>query len=105
MIDSNTILSQIKQIVLKQEPTAKVILFGSRAKGKSSKQSDWDILILLNRDKITPELEESITYPLFDLEFETGEIISPMVYTISEWYSKYSVTPLYHNIMQEGKRL
>ena len=73
------------------------------SRGSAGKDSDWDILILLNKTNITLEIEKSITYPLYDLEFDTGEIISPMVYSISEWINKYSVTPFYHNVMQEGK--
>ncbi len=41
--------------------------------------SDWYLLILLNNEKITADVERNVTYPLFDLEFEIGEVISPMV--------------------------
>jgi hypothetical protein len=71
----------------------------------AGKESDWDLLILLNRDIITPEIEQSITYPLYDLEFDTGELISPMVYSEREWNTRYRITPFYHNVMQEGKLL
>ena len=97
------ILKEIKKIVLEQDPTAKIYLYGSRARGSAVKASDWDLLILLNKDKITREIEKSITYPLYDLEFDTGELISPMVYSENEWNTKYSITPFYQNVMQEGK--
>lgn len=103
MNNSSDILKEIKRIILEQEPSAKIYLYGSRSKGLAGKESDWDLLILLNRDRITPEIEKSITYPLFDLEFDTGELISPMVYTEREWKTKYSITPFYHNVMQEGR--
>ncbi len=67
--------------------------------------SDWDLLILLNKDKITAEMERSVTYPLYDLEFEIGEVISPMVYSEVEWNTKHRVTPFYSNVMKEGKLL
>lgn len=105
MIDSGNILSEIKRLVLLKEPSAKVFLYGSRARGTAGKMSDWDILILLDRESITPELEESVIYPLYDLEFDTGEIITPVVYTENEWFSKYRITPFFHNVMQEGKLL
>lgn len=89
--------------MLAKDPSAKIYLYGSRVKGGAKKESDWDILILLNKKKITREIETSITYPLYDLEFETGELISPMVYSESEWNTKYSVTPFYQNVMREGK--
>lgn len=105
MKDSARFLGQIKQLVLEKEPTAKLYLYGSRAKGLANDKSDWDLLILVGRDKVTREIETSITDPLYDLEFETGELISPMVYSENEWNNKYSITPFYRNVMKEGRLL
>lgn len=105
MIDSRNILQEIKKIVLENEPSAKIYLYGSRVKGTEHSESDWDLLILLNRDKITPAIEESITYPLYDLEIDTGELISPMIYSEKEWNTKYKITSFYHNVMHEGRLL
>ena len=87
------------------DPSAKVYLYGSRARGITKPDSDWDLLILLNKDKITTEVERNVTSPLYDLEFEIGEVISPMIYSEKEWNSKHSVTPFYSNVMREGKLL
>jgi predicted nucleotidyltransferase len=103
MNDSSYILKEIKRIVLEQYPSAKIYLYGSRAKGSASKESDWDLLILLNKNKITTDIERSITYLLYDLEFETGELISPMIYAENEWNTKYRITPFYQNVMNEGQ--
>jgi predicted nucleotidyltransferase len=105
MTDQQKILKEIKRIVLDKEPTAKIYLYGSRARGTMKPDSDWDLLILLNKDKITTDLEKSVTYPLYDLEFEIGEVISPMVYSEKEWNSKHKITPFYSNVMREGKLL
>ncbi|MEI6754779.1 MAG: nucleotidyltransferase domain-containing protein [Paludibacter sp.] len=102
MVNSKNILIEIKKRVEEKDSSAKIYLYGSRAKGTATKNSDWDLLILLNREKITTEIENEITYPLYDLEFETGEIISPMVYTINDWITKYCITPFYKNVMKEG---
>jgi len=97
------ILERIKKIVLSGEPSAKVYLYGSRARGTTARaDSDWDLLILLNRDKITTDIERAVTYPLYDLEFELGQVISPLVYSESEWNTKYRITPFYSNVMKEG---
>lgn len=103
MKDSNYILQRIKKLVLEREPSAKIYLYGSRVKGNSREDSDWDLLILLNKEKITSDIERDVTYPLYDLEFEIGEVISPMVYSEMEWNNKYRVTPFYKNVMREGK--
>lgn len=96
------ILNQIKRIVKDKEPSAKIYLYGSRSRGTAKDNSDWDLLILLNRDEISNEVEREITYPLYDLEFDTGEVISPNIYSEKEWNSKYKVTPFYQNVMREG---
>jgi uncharacterized protein len=103
MKNSVNILKAIKKLVEERDSSAKIYLYGSRAKGNAKKDSDWDLLILLNKDQITSEIENSITYPLYDLEFETGEIISPMIYSQKEWNTKYSITPFYKNVMKEGQ--
>jgi len=59
----------------------------------------------LNRDKITSDIEKEITNSLYDFEFESGQIISPMVYSEKEWNSKYKITPFYKNVMREGRLL
>ncbi|MBS4061940.1 MAG: nucleotidyltransferase domain-containing protein [Bacteroidetes bacterium] len=101
----NKILSQIKRIIREQEPSAKIYLYGSRSKGSARKDSDWDLLILLNRERISYEVEQRIASPLYDLEFDIGEVISPMIYSEKEWNSKYRFTPFYKNVMREGKLL
>jgi uncharacterized protein len=103
--DQQVILDRIKKIVMDENPTAKVYLYGSRARGTVKENSDWDLLILLNKTNITSEDERKITYPLYDLEFEVGEIISPIVYSEQEWTTKHKITPFYKNIMREGRLL
>ncbi len=105
MTNQQNILDRIKKIVLDKDPSAKVYLYGSRARGTMKHDSDWDLLILLSKDKITTDVERTVTYPLYDLEFEIGEVISPMVYSEKEWNSKHRITPFYSNVMREGKLL
>lgn len=99
------IARRIKSIIHQYDPNAKVYLYGSRATGKVHPESDWDVLILLSSDVLTSEMERKVTSPLYDLEFDTGEVISPSVYTQEEWHKKHRVTPFYNNVMREGKLL
>jgi predicted nucleotidyltransferase len=105
MTKQQKILKELKRIILEKEPSAKVYLYGSRARGDMKPDSDWDLLILLNKEKITSEMEKNVTSALYDLEFEIGEVISPMVYAENEWNTKHKVTPFYTNVMREGRLL
>jgi len=99
------ILQQIVKVVNENAPDSEVYLYGSRARGSAKKLSDWDILILLNRPSITHELETKFMDDFYDLELETGEIISPLIYSKKIWNNKYSITPLFESIKNEGIKL
>lgn len=92
----------IRNSVKASAPNATVILYGSQARGDFNTESDLDILILLDKDRITREDEKRIKYPLYDIEFETGKIISPLVLSKSDWESKHKITPFYDHVSREG---
>ena len=47
-------------------PGSTILLFGSRARGDERPDSDWDILVLLDKEKITADDHENISYSLYD---------------------------------------
>ena len=96
------IISLIRERIRKKNPEAQVLLFGSRARGNATTNSDWDILILLNSVKVTRDIEKEYREELFEVELETGEPISTFVFSKNEWESKHSVTPFYQNIKTDG---
>lgn len=69
-------------------PTAKTILYGSQARNEARSDSDIDLLILLDGEKMTLKDEESITLPLYELELKTGVSISPIVTLKKLWESR-----------------
>ena len=81
---------------------AKVILFGSKARGTDTAGSDWDILVLFNQPLVSFKEEQTIRHKLFDLEFEVEVPFSTFVYSQLDWNSKLSVTPFYKNVTREG---
>ncbi len=96
-----TITGKIRSI----DPDAKVILFGSRARGDARPDSDWDILVVTQ----TPELvsaERQILDDLFDLELDTGAVIMPVVCSEREWNDPIRKgSPFVQRIRAEGKVL
>ena len=99
------ILAEIKMRVIKAEPDAKIILYGSYARGDANEESDIDLLILVDKEKITYQDQVRITDPLYSFGLETTKIISALVQTKDNWEQKYYYTPLYHNIKKEGKEI
>ena len=90
----------VKREVKKIDKQAQVILFGSRARGDQSGESDWDFLILLSVED-TEIIKRQISDKLFEIELETEEIISSLIENQQKW-NHYKVTPLFKNIEKEG---
>ena len=102
MKKTDRILLRIKDVVNRTAPNADIILYGSRARGDSNSHSDWDLLILLNLQNISFDFETKFMDEFYEIEIETGEIISPLIYTRTDWNENHSATPLYENVKKEG---
>ena len=102
--DKSEVLSRVKTFVREIDPTANIILYGSRARGDEHPDSDWDILILVN-SKTDLDYERVFRHRLYEIELEIGEAFSISVYNKNEWKSKFWMTPLFQNIAREGLRI
>ena len=94
---------QVKESIRKIDPKAKVILFGSKARGDSRGDSDWDFLILTSHNA-NEKLKRAIRENLIDTELEAGEVISTIIYSKKTWLY-YKNSPLFENIRSEGIEL
>lgn len=99
---NKTILNSIQAQLAKSLPhKAKAMLYGSQARGDSRVDSDWDILILLDKNHLSPADYDNITYPLTKLGWDMGAAINPIMYTKGEWES-ISFTPFYYNVVEDA---
>ncbi len=100
-----TIMQSITRLKATTLPAdGKLLLFGSQARGDIHEESDWDLLMLLNKDSISPEDFDSFAYPFVLLGLKHGEYFSVKQYSFKEWNLRKG-TPFYNNVMREGIEL
>lgn len=104
-MSSDVILENITRAIHKQDPTAQAFLFGSRARGDFKPDSDWDIIILVNNQSVTNEIEDRFRDVLYNIELESGQIISTFIYPKTFWNKTLKNSPLYKAVIKEGIRL
>ena len=97
-----SILGNIQKVLAQTLPVyATAMLYGSQARGDAHSDSDWDILIVMDKERLLPEDYDTITYPLTKLGWELGTEINPIMYTKKEWEAS-RITPFYHNVEQDA---
>ena len=101
----DSILANIKQLAREVIPEGGMaLLYGSRARGTAHEGSDWDVLLILNKDVLTQSDYDAVSYPFVLLGCELNEEINPIMYTAKEWQS-YLATPFYENVQQDAVNL
>jgi DNA polymerase sigma len=96
------ILKKIQLLKRQIMPDEKVILYGSQARGDERLDSDWDLLIVLNKKgKHNWDDYDNYAFPYEELGCENGVLINTMIYTQEEWDRGYFF-PFYKNVMNEG---
>ena len=92
------ILYQIQQLGRQLLPKdAHLLLYGSRARGDFREDSDYDLVVLVDKDKQQLQDFTDYAYPFMEMGWELGAEINPMLYTRKEWNQRY-FTPFYKNV-------
>lgn len=92
------VIDYIKDTAMKSLPKgSQLLLYGSRARGDEHKDSDWDLLILLDKDNVEESDYDNVAFPFTMLGWQIGEIIIPQIYTKEEW-RKSSFLPFHKNV-------
>jgi len=90
------------EILRRQFPVERVILFGSKARGDDDPESDIDLLVLTTRP-VSAADKERMTDALFDLQIERGVVISKLVVPLDDWeHGLYQALPIRWQIEREG---
>lgn len=81
-----------------------IIIFGSKVRGNSERESDIDILIVL--DKLTWEIKKTISELAAQENIKFGVLISTVRYDVTTWENPVvKATPFYSTIRKEGVQL
>ncbi|HNS21430.1 MAG TPA: nucleotidyltransferase domain-containing protein [Sedimentisphaerales bacterium] len=101
-MDRDALLKQVKESVLEIEPTAELILYGSRARGDSRTGSDWDFLVLVE-GPVDDKRVDAIRHRVYEIEWDSGQVLSLIVRGRKEWGSQpLNGTPFHRNVETEG---
>ena len=77
----------------------KVIMFGSQARGDSTKYSDIDLLVIL--PYLDDDIQQSVYDVAWEVGFEAGKFISAFATTKQEM-AYFAISPFYKAIKKEG---
>ncbi len=103
--NDDRLLDSIRDAVLAIEPTAQVVLYGSRARGDALPDADWDLLVLLD-GPVDGRRASAVRRRVYEIEWDTGEVLSTIVRSRQEWESTVSkATPFHAHVEREGVRL
>ncbi|MEI6277016.1 MAG: nucleotidyltransferase domain-containing protein [Prolixibacteraceae bacterium] len=102
-MDKVIILRDLKDSLKKQYPDSvkNVILFGSQAKGIANENSDFDILILLDKDYSGSD-ENNILDICYEIDLKYNIIIDAHLLSLKELSTIRGKQPVFMNAINSG---
>lgn len=98
------VLNHIRQVAQKVLPKgSSVYLYGSRARGDYHEDSDWDLLVLLDKKERGRDDWDKYEWPFTEMGWGICEDISARTFTKDYWYNGPH-TMFYFNV-EEDKQL
>ena len=95
------IINMIRDTIREAEPTAQIILYGSRARGDAHEGSDWDVLAIIDKPRLSVKERGNIQYPVWDKGLDMGEEINVFSYTKQQW-EQAPPSLFKNNVIREG---
>jgi len=100
--EEKSLLERCRNLIREAEENATVILYGSRARGDEAPESDYDLLVLVD-GPVSFDRERRIRHQIFEVELETGSVVSVNTYSYQDWESSlYRAIPFRRNVEADG---
>jgi predicted nucleotidyltransferase len=100
--EHKVVAEKVKAVVRSVDPSAISILFGSRARGDASEESDWDFLVLSNTNDVEAFASILRREIRIQVEMVYDIAVSLLVKNKMVWEDDYAVTNIYNSIQEEG---
>jgi len=97
-----TLLSEVKQQILRYVPKANVLLYGSAARGQREPESDYDVLVLVDAP-LSSQDERAMQDAVYDVELAHEAVVSVVIYSQEQWNSPLArVSPYHQRVEREA---
>ena len=101
MVEKEEMIKAMRNVLNSIDPTVQAILFGSRARGDAEEDSDWAVLVLIDKPHVSLSDYDKYSYPLRELGWDMDEIINPVLFSTKEWNENH-FTMFNHNVRNDG---
>lgn len=99
-MEREVLIERLKMLARATMPAgSSLLLYGSRARGNAREDSDWDLLILLDKPRLEAD-DYGVAYPFRELGWNVGEKINPSVYTKNQWEA-WKYLPYHKNVERD----
>lgn len=99
------VIDNIKEVAKKVLPKGSTLyLYGSRARGDYHEDSDWDLLLLLDKPTVHYKERDELEFPFVEMGWNIGEDVSARAYTKQQWYHG-SHSMFYFNVEKDKQLL